>query len=72
MTTKLVNDHELPNEALKLGSSSTEKETIAIALKETTPCLRQQQILELFGNLPADDNHDYKKGREQTKNYFHL
>lgn len=64
MATNLAIDTELLKEALSIGGFITKKDTVNQALKEFIQRRKQRQIIDLFGNLPADDNYDYKKGRK--------
>ena len=64
MATNLLIDSELLEEALKIGGFSTKKDTVNQALKEFIQKRKQQEIIELFGNLPCDEDYDYKKGRK--------
>lgn len=64
MATNLSIDPELLHEALEVGGFNTKKETVNQALKEFVQRRKQRQIIELFGNFPADDDYDYKQGRK--------
>ena len=64
MATNLSIDPELLEEALQVGGFSTKKDTVNQALKEFVQRRKQQEIIELFGNFPCDENYDYKKGRK--------
>ena len=64
VATNLSIDAELLEEALKIGGFSTKKDTVNQALKEFIQKRKQQEIIELFGNFPCDDDYDYKKGRK--------
>ena len=64
MATNLAIDPNLLNEALNIGGFGTKKDTVNQALKEFIQRRKQRQIIDLFGNLPADGNYDYKKGRK--------
>ncbi len=64
MATNLAIDAELLDEALKVGGLSTKKDTVNQALTEYVQRRKQQEITKLFGNLPCDDDYDYKKGRK--------
>ena len=63
MATNLALDNSLLDAALKVGGFKSKKDTVNAALKEFIERRKQQEIKELFGNLPADDDYDYKKGR---------
>ena len=62
MTTNLLINSKLLEEALKVGGLSTKKDTVNQALIEFVQRRKQQEVIELFGNFPRDADHDYKKG----------
>ena len=64
MATNLSIDPELLEEALIIGGFSTKKDTVNQALKEFVQRRKQQEIIELFGNFPCDEDYDYKKARK--------
>lgn len=64
MATNLAIDPELLEEALRIGGFRTKKDTVNQALKEFVQRRKQQEIIELFGNFPCDDDYDYNKGRK--------
>jgi Arc/MetJ family transcription regulator len=64
MATNLSIDPELLAEAWKIGGFSSKKDTVNQALKEFVQRRKQQEIIELFGNLPFDEDYDYKQGRK--------
>lgn len=64
MATNLSIDPELLEEALQIGGFNTKKDTVNQALKEFVQRRKQQEIIELFGNFPSDEDYDYKKGRK--------
>jgi Arc/MetJ family transcription regulator len=64
MATNLSIDPNLLSEALDVGGLGTKKDTVNQALKEFIQRRKQRQIIDLFGNLPADDDYDYKIGRK--------
>ncbi len=61
MATNLSIDPELLEEALKIGGFNIKKDTVNQALKEFIQTRKQQEIIELFGNFPCDEDYDYKK-----------
>lgn len=63
MASNLSIDPNLLNEALTVGGLRTKKDTVNQALKEFIERRKQRQLIELFGELPGDDDYDYKKGR---------
>jgi len=63
MATNLAIDTDLLDEALLVGGLNTKKATVNQALTEFVQRRKQQDIVKLFGNLPCDEDYDYKKGR---------
>lgn len=63
MATNLALDTSLLDTALKVGGFKSKKDTVNAALKEFIERRQQKEIKILFGQLPADDDYDYKKGR---------
>ncbi len=63
MATNLALDPKLLDLALKVGGLKTKKDTVNTALKEFIERRKQQEIIDLFGSMPADDDYDYKQGR---------
>ena len=64
MATNLSIDTNLLEEALHISGLPTKKATVNQALMEFIQRRKQKEITELFGNLPADKNYNYKKGRQ--------
>ncbi|PIE40891.1 MAG: DUF2191 domain-containing protein [Gammaproteobacteria bacterium] len=64
MATNLSIDTNLLEEALSIGGLATKKDTVNQALEEYVQRRKQKQIVDLFGNLPADADYNYKKGRK--------
>ena len=64
MATNLAIDPKLLDKALKVGGLSTKKDTVNQALTEYVQRRKQQEVTELFGNLPCDEDYDYKKARQ--------
>ena len=64
MATNLSIDSKLLEEALKIGGFRTKKDTVNQALKEFVQKRKQQEIIELFGNFPCDEDYNYKQGRK--------
>lgn len=64
MATNLALDNSLLDAALKVGGFKSKKDTVNAALKEFIERRKQQEIKELFGGLPADEDYDYKKARQ--------
>jgi len=66
MPTNLAIDDRLLEEARSLGGHKTKKATVTEALEEYIRHRKQQQILELFGEIEYDPTYDYKKQRNRT------
>ena len=64
MATNLSIDSELLKEAFEIGGFKTKKDTVNQALKEFVQKRKQQEITELFGNFPCDEDYNYKQGRK--------
>ncbi len=64
MATNLSIDTDLLEEALNVGGLNTKKDTVNLALLEFIQRRKQQEIVELFGHFPCDDDYDYKKRRK--------
>jgi len=64
MVTNLALDDNLLKLALKVGGFKTKKDTVNAALKEFVERHKQQEIIELFGNFPPDEDYNYKEGRK--------
>jgi len=64
MATNLALDNNLLNLALEVGGFKSKKDTVNAALKEFIERHKQHEIIELFGQMPGDDEYDYKKARK--------
>jgi len=64
MATNLSINTDLLNEALLISGLNTKKDTVNQALTEFVQRRKQREIVDFFGNLPADEDYDYKKGRK--------
>ena len=64
MATNLSIDTNLLDEALHISGLKTKKDTVNLALKEFVQRRQQREIVALFGELPHDQDYDYKKGRK--------
>ena len=64
MATNLALDDNLLKLALKVGGFKSKKDTVNAALKEFVERHKQQEIIELFGELPSDSDYNYKEGRK--------
>lgn len=65
MPTNLAIDDELLEEALRLGGHRTKKATVNEALQEYIQRRKQLKILDLFGQIDYDPDHDYKAQRRR-------
>ena len=63
MSTNLVIDEKLVEEAVKIGEHKTRKEAVTEALKEYISKRKQKRIKKLFGKIEYNDNYNYKKQR---------
>ncbi len=63
MATNLQLDDRLIAEATALGKHRTKKEAVTQALTDYIRHLRQEQILNLFGEVEFDPAYDYKRQR---------
>lgn len=59
-------EKRLLEEARKLGGHRTKKATMTEALEEYIQRRKQTKILELFGTIEFDSEHDYKKQRRKS------
>ena len=64
MHTNIDIDENLIREALELGGLKTKKAIVNEALAEYVRVRKQQDILELFGQIDYDPDHDYKAARK--------
>lgn len=64
MASNLSIDTKLLDEALLVSGLKTKKDTVNQALKEFVQRRKQREIAALFGNLPHDEDYEYKKGRQ--------
>ena len=60
MATNLAIDDNLLILAQGIAGIKTKKETVNLALKEFIQRRKQEEIIDLFGNVEFDDNYDYK------------
>ena len=66
MATNLQLDDRLIEEAVALGSHRTKKAAVTQALADYIRHLRQEKILDLFGQVDFDRRYDYKRQRAKT------
>ena len=66
MATIVVVDDALLEEALRVGGSMTEPDTITRALQEFIMRRRESKGLELEGQIDFDPDYDYKEQRRQS------
>lgn len=67
MPTNLALDDSLIEEARSIGGHKTKKEAVTIALQEYIARRKQLGILELFGTVDYDPDHDYKAERQRKR-----
>lgn len=65
MPTNLAIDDRLIDEARVIGRHKTKKEAVTAALQEYIKRHKQQQILELVGQIAYDPAYDYKAARRR-------
>jgi Arc/MetJ family transcription regulator len=64
MATNLSIDTRLLDEALSVSGLPTKKDTVNQALAEFVQRRKQREIIQLFGQMPPDEDYDYKKDRD--------
>ena len=60
MATNLAIDDNLLILAQGIAGIKTKKDTVNLALKEFIQRRKQEEIIDLFGNVEFDENYDYK------------
>ncbi|MBN2202203.1 type II toxin-antitoxin system VapB family antitoxin [bacterium] len=65
MATNLDLDDKLIIQAQKIGKHRTKRETVTAALEQYIAHKKQQEIVELFGEIDFDPGYDYKKARKR-------
>jgi Arc/MetJ family transcription regulator len=65
MATNLGLDDDLIEEARRVGKHRTKKEAVTSALREYVRRRRQMKILDLVGQIPFDEDYDYKSLRDR-------
>ena len=63
MTTNLVIDDDLINEAFTLGQFKTKEDVVVTALKEFIQRRKQLELIDSFGQFDPEPDYDYKQGR---------
>jgi Arc/MetJ family transcription regulator len=63
VATNLALDDKLIETARRLGGHKTKRDTVTCALQEYVRWLRQQNILQEFGQVDYEPGYDYKKQR---------
>jgi len=66
MPTNLAIDDKLIENARRIGKHKTKKSVVTEALIEYIQRREQLKILELFGTIEYDENHDYKGQRKRN------
>ena len=67
MSTQLVADDELIEQARQAGQHATAEEAVRSALEEYVARRRRQRIIDLFGTVDYDDDYDYKALRREDR-----
>jgi len=65
MPTNLAIDDKLIEEAREIGGHRTKKAVVTEALQEYIHRRKQLQMLNLFGRIDYDPDHDYKRQRKK-------
>lgn len=63
MPTNLAIDDNLLVLAQKIAHIKTKKETVNLALKEFIQRRKQEDIIDIFGEIEYEKDYDYKKMR---------
>ena len=66
MATNLQLDDKLIKQAVALGNHHTKRAAVTQALNDYIAHLRQEKILDLFGNVDFTPGYDYKKQRARA------
>jgi Arc/MetJ family transcription regulator len=66
MATNLEIDHELIQEALKLGGHRIKRAVVEEALQEYVRRRKQLKIIELFDTIEYEEDYDYKQQRHES------
>ncbi len=61
MSTNLAIDDKLLLTAQRIAGIKTKKETVNLALKEFIQRRKQERIIDLFGTVDLDDDHNFKQ-----------
>lgn len=65
MPTNLAIDDSLIVEAVRIGKHKTKKEAVTAALNEYVLHRKQNQIVEIFGQVEMAPKYQYKKRRNR-------
>lgn len=65
MATNLAIDDNLLILAQNIAGFKTKKDTVNQALKEFVQRRKQEEIINLFGNVDYDEDYDYKSMRSR-------
>ncbi len=65
MATNLAIDDDLLILAQNIAGFKTKKDTVNQALKEFIQRRKQEEIINLFGNIDYDEDYDYKSIRNR-------
>ena len=66
MATNLGIDNNLLTLAQGISKIKTKKDTVNLALKEFIQRRKQEEIIELFGQMEYETDYDYKKMRTRN------
>lgn len=65
MINNLIIDNDLVNQAIKISSLKTKKDTITLALQEFIQRRKVKKIIDMFGTVDFDNSYDYKAERNR-------
>ena len=65
MATNLAIDDKILIMAQDIAGIKTKKETVNLALKEFVQRRKQEEIIDLFGQIEYEEDYDYKKMRKR-------
>ncbi len=63
MATNIQLNEDLITEAQRLGKQPSKRATVEEALREYVQRRKQQEVIQLFGQIDYDETYDYKTSR---------
>lgn len=67
MTSQVMIEDSLVEEARKIGRHDTTEDAVRCALREYIARHKRLRIVELFGTIEYDDDYDYKAVRRKDQ-----